>query len=195
MSNAPTLFLVCLLALAVAAPAANAATPGIANPRTSAPTRLFFHLGGGQDFPINTQMPADGYSRDESYGTATNSLTCLPAGTPVDGFTQKRYTTYYGYSSPGYVEYNYTQNGLPRIHPERGLSFDVSLDPAVAPTVHWYITTFAAPDAANAPHPDPVIPNVVARATVRTGEKITTDDTGYNDGEVIAQGQTEPTTL
>jgi hypothetical protein len=196
MSNASTIALTALVALAAALPAATAQAPGITNPKTSSPTALYFHVGANQDFPINTQKPPEeGYTRDESFGPGANSLTCLPSGTPADGYTQKRFTTYYGFSSPGYVEYNYTQNGSPRIHPERGLSFDVDLDPNVAPVVHWYATTFAASDVNGVPHADPVIPSVVARATVRTGEKITLDDTGYNDGDLIAQGQTEPATL
>ncbi|MEA3142812.1 MAG: hypothetical protein QOG31_136 [Thermoplasmata archaeon] len=200
MSNARTIFLIALLGVAAAIPTASAASsPGITNPIASTPTKLYFHVGANQDFPINTQSPpTDGYVKDDHIGLATNSLSCAPAGTPADGNTQKRYTTYYGFSSPGYVEYNYTENGGPRIHPERGLSFDVNLDPAVAPVVYWYITTFTGQPPGSTTqgnNADPVIPNVVARATIRTGEKITLGDEGYNDGEIIAQGQTEPTTL
>ncbi|MFO1535410.1 MAG: hypothetical protein ABR586_07080 [Thermoplasmatota archaeon] len=197
MSNARPLVLIALVALAAAIPQANAASaPGILNPSASTPTKLYFHVGANQDFPINTQPPTDDYAVDDHIGLATNTLSCLPAGTPLDGNTQKLYTTYYGFSSPGYVEYNYTENGGPRIHPERGLSFDVQLDPAVNPTVYWYITTFSGvPPSNDAPNVDPVIPNVVARATVRTGEKITLGDEGYNDGAIIAQGETLPTTL
>jgi hypothetical protein len=199
MSIARSFALVALLALAAAVPPASAAaTPGITNPIASTPTKLYFHVGANQDFPINTQSPpTDGYVKDDHIGLATNSLSCLPSGTPADGNTQKRYTTYYGFSSPGYVEYNYTENGGPRIHPERGLSFDVNLDPAVAPTVYWYITTFSGqpPSSTQGKSVDPIVPNIVARATIRTGEKITLGDEGYNDGQVIAQGQTAPTTL
>jgi hypothetical protein len=199
MSNARTLVLIALLGVAAAIPATNAAaTPGISNPIASTPTKLYFHVGANQDFPINTQLPDDKYARDDHIGLATNSLSCVPSGTPADGNTQKRYTTYYGFSSPGYVEYNYTENGGPRIHPERGLSFDVNLDPNVAPVVYWYITTFSGePPSATTQgnNVDPILPNIVARATVRTGEKITLGDEGYNDGEIIAQGATQPTTL
>jgi hypothetical protein len=199
MSIARTFVLIALLALAAAVPPASAATPGIKNPIASTPTKLYFHVGANQDFPINTQSPpSDGYTKDDHIGLATNSLSCVPSNPATDGTTQKKYTTYYGFSSPGFVEYNYTENGGPRIHPERGLSFDVNLDPAVNPVVYWYITTFTGqpPSATTQGYsPDPVIPNVVARATVRTGEKITLGDEGYNDGTIIAQGQTDPTTL
>jgi hypothetical protein len=201
MSNAPTIALLALLALAAFAPTAGAqaATPGITNPAQSTPTSLYFHVGANQDFPINTQPPPqDAASRDDHFGLATESLSCLPQNDAYRGTTDHKWTTYYGFSSPGYVEYNFTNgDGTPRIHPERGLSFDVQLDPAVQPVVHWYITTFPVqPASSDQPHNvDPVIPNVVARATLRTGEKITLDDAGYNDGEIIAQGHTEPTTL
>src|SRR5437868_2799883 len=98
MSIARTFALIALLALAAAIPQANAAaTPGIINPIASTPTKLYFHVGANQDFPINTQAPpSDQYTRDDHIGLATNSLSCVPSNTPADGNTQKRYTTYYG---------------------------------------------------------------------------------------------------
>jgi len=198
MSNARTLALVALMGLAVALPTVTAESPGITNPNSSSATTLWFHTFSNQDFPINTQQPDDKFNQDASIGLATTSLGCAPPTNQnsVDVLTQKKYTTYYGFSSPGYVEYNYTENGGPRIHPERGLSFDVNLDPAVNPTVYWYISTFTGTKPGSGqPTVDPVIPNVVARATVRTGEKITLGDEGYNSGEIIAQGTTDPETL
>jgi hypothetical protein len=194
--------LLAALAVALLAPCAQAAgeAPGIANPHASTPTRLHFHVTGAlQDFPINTQ-PADlGYTVDGAIGVATHTLTCLPPGTPVDGTTQTPYATVYGFATPASVVYNQS-GGPPRIHPERGLGFDALLDPAVAPVVDWYVTTFAGLPADNVngvdtPHQDAVVPNVVARATVRTGEAITLHDEGYDSGDLVAQGQTAPTTL
>ncbi|HUR61548.1 MAG TPA: hypothetical protein VM286_04210 [Candidatus Thermoplasmatota archaeon] len=194
MSNARPLILLALLTVAATIPNVNAAaTPGITNPSTSSPTNLYFHVGTNQDFPINTQMPAVDYKADNGIGLATTSLSCLPQTDQTKGQTDKRWTTYYGWSSPGYVEYNITENGGPRIHPERGLSFDVNLDPNVQPYIYWYITTFTGARGENSV--DPVIPNVVARATIRGGEKITLNDEGYNSGPVIAQGSTKPVTL
>ncbi|HUR61547.1 MAG TPA: hypothetical protein VM286_04205 [Candidatus Thermoplasmatota archaeon] len=196
MSNAPTLAMLTLLAVAACVPAAGAQTaaPGISNPAVSAPTKLYFHVGTNQDFPINTQMPALDYTADSGFGIANSSLSCLPQNDATKGQTDKRLTTYYGWSSPGYVEYNFTNgDGQPRIHPERGLSFDVDLDPAVTPYIYWYITTFTGSRGENSV--DPVIPNVVARATIRGGETITLNDEGYNSGPIIAQGSTDPMTL
>src|SRR5258706_10763765 len=113
MSNARTILLIALLGVATAIPAVSAsATPGISNPIASTPTKLYFHVGANQDFPINTQSPpATGYVHDDHIGLATSSLSCVPPTDQTAGTTDHRYTTYYGFSSPGYVEYNYTQNG------------------------------------------------------------------------------------
>ena len=137
------------------------AQPGISNPTESTPTKLYFHLGANQDFPVNTQKPEPPFQRDDHAGVATSSLNCVPSNPVTDSLTQKRYTTYYGFSSPSYVEYNYSENGSPRIFPERGFSYDIHLDPAVAPSVDWYLTTFAGAPSGNIPNVDPVLPNVV----------------------------------
>jgi hypothetical protein len=197
----PSRLALLLLAAALAAPAAHALDgPGIANPQPSTPTRLHFHLlDADQDFPINTQAQPDGFAPSSSRGIGSHSLGCLPAGTPLDGATQRQDATWYGYSMPSLVGYDFLENGQPRVSPERGLAYDVWLDPDAAPVLDWYVTTFAAAPPgtlnATAPQADPVLPNVVARATLRTGEAISIDRGGYNSGTVIASGQTAPTTL
>src|SRR5688572_18809847 len=111
-----------LLSLA-AAPGATAQEIGINNPNASTPTTLYFHLIDFQDFPINTQLPDDRFTSNEGIGLATHSTNCIdnpPAGGSPFTDNQK----YYGYSSPSYVEYNFEQDGKPRTHPERGISYD-----------------------------------------------------------------------
>ena len=183
--------------LAFALPAhAEPAYPviGLANPEGSSNVTLYFHIIGFQQFPINTQPPADWYTEDAGIGITTSSTSCghlAPEG------TSKEFHTTYGYSSPGYVEYNYTPDGKPQTHPERGLSYDIRFD-GQSFSLYWYLSTQTGAPAQ--PQGDPntapiVVPNVVVRATLRTGEKITVDDSGYNEGTIVAQGQTAPATL
>jgi len=191
-----------LLALAIAAlvlPSAQAAAgypdePGFGNP-LAANVTLFLHVNGFQEFPINTQRPSDQYHQDVGVGITTSSTGCGSAtkGTPAD----REYDTWYGFSSPGLVEYNYTPDGRPYIHPERGLSDDVHLlgDTVV---LHWYLSTqTGVPSQPQAdPNQAPVpVPDVVVQATLRTGESVSADLSGYNAGTLIAQGQTAPATL
>ncbi|MEA3203021.1 MAG: hypothetical protein QOI63_687 [Thermoplasmata archaeon] len=165
--------------------------PGIHNPVASTPARLYFHLADArQDFAINAQAPPEEAAVAPANALADQSLSCLPEGTPVDGATQRHSTTYYGYSSPASVFYN---GSVGQPAPERGLSFDVPLDGTVAPVLDWYVTASALPGGAA--QVEPVLPNVVARATVRAGEPITVDRSGYESGTLLARGQTAPTTL
>src|SRR5688572_15446426 len=111
----------------MAVPSVSAQTPGITNPDVATPTILYFHIDGFQDFAINTQKPADLYNDASAVGLATHSFTC--AGNPVPGSSPfQEFHTEYGYSSPSYVEYNFEENGRPRTHPERGISYDAQID-------------------------------------------------------------------
>lgn len=195
--NAAVAAALALSALALPPVLAQDAFPalGIANPRDPANVTLYFHINGFQQFPINTQPPADLYKQDAGVGITTASSTCggLSQGTPAN----KEFHTSYGYSSPGYVEYNFTPDGTPRIHPERGLSYDIRFD-GEGFNLYWYLSTQTGLPAQ--PQADPntipvVVPNVVVRATLRTGDNVTVDDSGYNDGLLIAQGQTAPALL
>src|SRR5688572_26845420 len=189
--------------LTVAAGAA-AKEAGLSNPVQSTPTTLYFHMFDAQnDFPVNTQEPDPKWDRDCHVGIATNSL-CFdelselppPASQPS---ADKEWHTLYGYSSPSYVEYDYLENGKPRVHPERGLSFDVQLDQGTEPVLHWYLATqVGAPDSDLPADPDnaPIaLPNVVVRAIMRESDKISVDEEAYREGEVILQGQSEPALL
>ncbi len=179
---------------------ANAAqaSPVIQNPTASAPTTLYMHIDGIQDFPINTQPPDDRYQTSEPFGLSTSSLSCLPADIPTTSMDNVEYHTYYGYSTPGYVEYDYSEQGKPRYHKERGISFDVELDTSYPSTVYWYMETQAS--SSNGPGsqlngaPLPV-PQVSVRATMRSGDEVGVGDEAFNSGAVIAQGKIGPLLL
>lgn len=186
--------LLALLALAalVLLPAVAAQAPGIYNPTEPAPVDLYFHLAGFQQFPINTQAPPEGASEDVGPGPLGSSSSCLP-GT---GATGQALHTLRGYSSPSYVEYGFIEKGVPRIHPERGLSYDVRIEGD--PVLHWFLSTDAGlpPEGDVDPATLPVpVPRVVVEATLRTGEGVGPETLQNDTGTVLASGRSEPAYL
>ncbi len=184
--------------LAVPAVTAQAAEVGIKNPTTATPTTLYFHINGFQDFAINTQKPEDKYSDISGIGLATSSLSCLPNPPGSSPFVD--YHKYYGYSSPSYVEYNFEENGRPRVHPERGISYDATIDPGTPFFLYWYMSTQTGAPSTNGSPADPdsapvVIPNIKVVATIRAGDAISVDDKAYDRGEELVTGETKPVTI
>jgi hypothetical protein len=155
-------------------------------------------LDAQNDMPMNTQEPDAEFAGAYRVGQATNSLCFeeaagLPPGFPL---LDKEYHTFYAYASPVLVEYDFLPNGKPRIHPERGLGFDVQLDDTTHPVLHWYLATHVNPS--DVPDPEQAIvpvPNVVVRGTMRDGDAISIGDSAYRDGNVIMDGQSLPVTL
>lgn len=191
-----------IAAMVIPTALAQDATAGIANPTTPTPTTLYFHIIGHDDMPINTQSPQDNWTAQDALGLGTASSSCAGVGAdvPDQGFVGQEHHTFYGYSSPSIVEYNYLENGKPRTHPERGLSYDVQIDNSAPWMLHWYLKTQAVASNTNAGGADPnsapvVVPNVVVRATVRSGDGISIGNKAYNSGDIIAQGQSAPITL
>lgn len=189
------------LLLAVAAPA-SAQDVGIQNPETSTPTTLFFHVLNVQDMPINTQTPDDSWVDTSRWGTASTTLTCVQAlaadPEPTRGSLGQVWHTMYGYSSPSYVEYDFEQNGQPRTHPERGISYDAQFDTSTPFILHWYLESFygvAGSGPANPNFLPAPVPNVVVEATMKTGDAISIDDKSYDQGQTIVAGKTNPAIL
>jgi hypothetical protein len=184
--------------LVLLAPAAAAKEPGIYNPDVSTPVKLYMHLIDFQDFPINTQVPDDAWTQDTTYGLATSTLSCLPDDTPGVNVDQP-FHTFYGFSSPSYVEYLQEESGKPRFHPERGISYDARLDTQAPFILYWYLSIQGPADSPDgAPDPDGVplpVPNVVVKATMRAGDEVSLNDRAYNTGEVLLQGKSNPATL
>lgn len=171
---------------------AVAAQPGIQNPDSSTPTTMYLHINGIQDAPINTQKPSDDYYSEPRVGIAP-SLCLQNDGTTLT--SQSRHT-WYGYSSPSIVEYdNVGADGQPIIHPERGISYDVRIDPNTQPVFHWYMVGVNPSAASDADKAHPPVPNVVVRTIVRQGDDVSVGNDALNQGLVIAQGQTDPVTL
>jgi MYXO-CTERM domain-containing protein len=199
---APRLLLVLSCLVVLAAPAVSAKegfASGINNPDTPSPVTLYMHLIDIQDFPINTQRPDDRWTVSNAVGVATSTTSCLPDGTPGADLSQAWHTGY-GYSSPSYVEYDIQEGNKPRIHPERGISYDAHLDEGTPFTLYWYMTTQSVANAPGAGAPDPsqvpiVVPNVVVAASIRAGDAISVNDHAYNTGPLLVHGQTIPATL
>lgn len=131
-----------------------------------------------QPVPMNTQPMID---MDLARGFGSPSVTGAgPLATP----NSLRF-----YSSPGLVEYNETEDGLPRHHPERGISFDVLLDTSQSIVGHWFMGVKAldAPQAGQTGGPEVgVAPGLTVRMTMRVGDDIGAD---LDAGPIIAQGQ------
>jgi len=174
-------------------PAAGA-EPTLTLPDGPTETTLYFHLAGLQDFPINTQPPDDRYGAAESKGTLAHSTSCVPdAAGPL---LASEHHTYYGFSTPGYVEYDVQEDGGPLIHPERGLSYDVRLDTQSPFTLHWYLETQVFPEGDVDPNTVPLaIPNVVVKATLRLGDDVSVGNEAFNAGDIVARGHAGPALL
>lgn len=190
----------CLLLVALPA---HAQQVGIENPDVSTPTSLYFHVIDIQDMPINTQEPDPAFSASQGYGPGTATLKCLHPytgdvtgqGHGTGGTTSQILHTAYGYSSPSYVEYDFlSANGQPRIHQERGISYDAIFDQSYPFVLDWYVAVFNGYGAENDQVPTPT-PGVVIAATMRAGDSISVDDVAYDSGPVLAAGKTDPATL
>ncbi len=183
-----------LLLAALPAEAQTTLEPGIYNPTTSTPTTMYMHINGFQDFPINTQKPSDKYAESVQVGLATHS-SCVqdPSGTQT--FTQASHHTWYGYSSPSIVEYDVDENGKPRIHQERGISYDVQLDGSTTPMFTWYLEGATPNGLPENGGNHPPIKDVIVRATIREGDDVSVGNSAFNQGEIIAIGQSDPATL
>lgn len=170
--------------------------PGIYNPKDSTPVTMYFHVNGLQDVPVNTQKPDDRYAESVNVGLATHSQGCVDI--PGVGLASGNYHTYYGFSSPGYVQYDVDEGGKPRYHPERGISFDVDLDTNTPVDFIWYMqgqATGGDTDGVPIHRASPPLPQVVMRTTIREGDEISPGHTAFNTGEIIAQGTSEPVNL
>ena len=176
-------------------PFATAQDAGFQNPDEPTPTTMYVHLNGFQDAPINTQRPAVDYVEATDVGAIGHSQGCFE--TPGTTLASRTQHTSYGFSSPGYVNYDIDDGGKPRYHNERGISFDVELDPSQPVRFQWFLE---GQFTSNSLDPDPnqlpaVVPQVIVRATIREGDDISVGAEAYNQGPIIAQGQTEPLLL
>ena len=190
LTRLPVAALVALV-LAAGAPAVAAKDlPEVSAPTAAAPATLYFHLAAGTDFPINTQVPDPARTMEQSSGVAAPTLTCVP-NPPSGGAPFQAYNTWRGYSSPAYVEYGFTQGGMPRVWPERQMGYNGSLAGG-APVLHWFLATAGGPGAHDAPV---VVPNVVVQAEMRSSEGATSlMDTG-DAGPLLLSGSSRPALL
>jgi hypothetical protein len=165
----------------------------IDNPWESTPTTMYMHLNGFEDMPVNTQEPSFTSGITQPLGMGPPASLCLPATNTADGFTSSSRHTWYGYSSNNYVQYEVDEGGKPRIWLDRGISFDAILDGDSTPILSWFLRGETSPGADGRAHPP--IPNVIVRATVREGDAVSVGHTAFNTGNVIAIGQSQPSTL
>ena len=179
--------LLVLLALAALPLAQGQTVGGLAPPPAdtgytgpSVLTPLYAHIYDLlQPVPINTQPMID---LDLARGFGSPSV--AGAG-PLETPASLRFV-----STPGLVEYNLTEDGFPRMHPERGISYDVLLDTSKPVTGRFFLGARAldVPQAGQTGGPEAgVLPALTVRMTMRVGDDIGSD---LDAGEIIAQGQT-----
>lgn len=177
-----------LLVLLVAAPVAaqQAQVGGMAPPPPDTgyaggpvTVPLFGHIYDLlQPVPMNTQPMID---KDLARGFGAPTVTGA-------GPLETRNFLYF-FSSPGLVEYNETEkDGLPRRHPERGISFDALLDASKPVVGYWFMGVKATdvPQAGRTDGPEGgLMPGFTVRMTMRTGDDVGSD---LDSGDIIAQG-------
>lgn len=169
--------------------------PGIAaEGATPTATTLYMHLLGVEDFPINTQEPAATWGQDTLYGATTSTATCASQLAGNTGGFGNEYHTFYGYSHPQTVHYDDVDPLRVRAEPVRGLAADVELVSGSQANLVWYVSSDAGLNTVLS-QPPLALPNVVLRATLRTGNAISVDDVAYNAGQVVLDGQSTPATL
>lgn len=90
-------------------------------------------------------------------------------------------------STPGLVEYNLTEDGFPRMHPERGISYDVELDASQNVIGHFFMGAKAldVPQAGQTGGPEAGLLPITVRMTMRVGDDVGAD---LDAGDIIAQG-------
>jgi len=160
-----------------------------AAPASAAGTTVYLHLIDGlQDMPMNPQPPPSGYGVDLT--VAGDSLGCVPNPPAVRPFQE--FHTFYGYATPRPLAYETALGARlqePRAEPVRGIVADVPLQGATM-TLHWVWSTARA----GVSNPT-VLPNVVVRGVLRSNDAISVDDSAYNSGTVLAEGESAPATL
>ncbi|MEK6975132.1 MAG: hypothetical protein AABY18_02170 [Candidatus Thermoplasmatota archaeon] len=170
------------LPLLLLLPLAEAQDLAAAEPKT-----LYLHVINVQDMPINTQVPDPAYEDDVSWGTAAVDAPCL--GSAMPGFDQG-FNTWRAYGTPSLVEYGLlSADGTPRTHPERGIAIDVSIDDSQPFTLYWYVLAATPVGGVTGTTWAPAVaPQVQISATLRTGDSISSDDSAYDSGAMLAQG-------
>lgn len=176
-----------LAVVAFAAPVAAQTTQGTPPPADtgyageSVDLELFCHIYDLlQPVPMNTQPMID---IDVARGFGTPTVTALDAGEGLNDM--------YFYSTAGFVEYNVSAQ-KPRIHPERGVSYDVKLDTAKDVLAYWYMSVkpLDLPQAGSPAGGGPeagAMPRFTVRMEIRTGNAV---GGAPQDGELIAAGET-----
>ena len=183
-------FLLLLLPMASAA-------PGIAPVEGPSPATLWVHLNSFQDAPMNTQVPPAWHVEDRDIGLVQHSQGCYAV--PATHLLSETHHTTYAYLYPGAVHYvapGEDEVAGPRFSNGYGLGYDLRLDENSTPVVHWSLRTQTS-SASEVPGEEApiVVPRVVLRATLREGTDFALDRSGFEAGERIAVGQTEPMEL
>ncbi len=176
-----------VLGLLLLAPAANGLSLAVDD---GAPVRMHFHLTGFQDFVINTQpLEADNtYTETVSAGLAMSS-TCARDPTGAQTLSNQGHQTWYGTGRHSLVVYEFDEDGRPFIGMAPGTMRDIHLDTNQPTTLDWYIV----PGNREASLPSPIPMQLTA--TIRASDDVSVGQEAYNNGELIARGQSAAVAL
>jgi hypothetical protein len=149
------------------------------NPDEPTPTTLYFHIWDTfSKFVINTEPYNASFFETGGVNFPTTS------GTPAAQATGEwDFNTIYGFSTAGPVEYDFNENGRPRLHPERGIANDVELTAEYDHKVHLYIDARGIGGGDESPG---VLPEMNFRVTMREGDQPGSD---LDSGAKIMEGQ------
>ncbi len=149
-------------------------------PKTSTPTILYFHIWDTfNKFPINTQEP---FLPEKFFQVGGTNFPTVPDSPVIQGFD---FNTIYGFSTAGLVEYEFIENGRPRLHPERGIAADVLIDSNVQPEVFFYMEVRDPTGDDTGPN---ILPAWTVRVLVREGDDVGPDGR-LDAGAKIMEGQ------
>ncbi len=155
---------------------------------SAAPVDLYLHVDGLQDMAMTTAAPPTEHAETVSAGALSPSG-CIRDPLEAQSLTRQQHHTWYAFVQPSIVPYG---PGGPDSTHDRGLATDLLLND-VSPTMTWFMAADNLPgdvDGAIA-----VVPQVVIRATMRTGDDISVGNQAFNSGDVVAQGEIGPVDL
>ena len=163
--------------------------PGLIQSDGPTDATLWVHLDGPFDAPMNTQQPHDDSSYSNDIGLVQHSQSCVD--NPFSTLLAEPHHTRYAYVNPSAVDYSEERI---RYHQGRGLGYDLALADHT-PVVHWSLQAQWLTAEQSPSDPAPATPNVVLRASLREGDQVSVGSTAYNEGTLIASGQSEPANL
>ena len=165
--------------------------PLLASMVAAGPSTLYFHVADPanmDDIPLNAVEPPANFTFRHGGGPTAATFTCTgPTGGPGS-----QSHTVHAIAYAGLTDDTATAQGLRGEW--RGLAYGTRLQGNL--TLHWYIEASSQVAPGGDPGTVPIpLANVVVRMAMREGEDVGAGPAGYDQGLLIAQGQSAPAHL